>query len=40
MAKGSEETKRAFEVMLEMGTIDVARIEAAVCGEVQTRGQT
>ena len=29
MAAGGEEAKRAFEAMLEMGKIDVAKIEAA-----------
>src|SRR4026209_970734 len=33
MAKGGDVAKRAFEAMMEMGKIDVARIEAAVRGE-------
>ncbi len=32
MAKGGSVAKRAFEAMMEMGKIDVARIEAAVRG--------
>ena len=32
MAKGGDVAKRAFEAMMEMGKIDVARIEAAVRG--------
>lgn len=32
MAKGGDAAKRAFEVMMEMGKIDVAQIEAAVRG--------
>ena len=32
MAKGGEVAKRAFEAMMEMGKIDVAKIEAAVRG--------
>ena len=33
MAQGGEVAKRAFEAMMEMGKIDVAKIEAAVRGE-------
>jgi predicted 3-demethylubiquinone-9 3-methyltransferase (glyoxalase superfamily) len=33
MAQGSDEAKRAFEAMMEMQRIDVAKIEAAVRGE-------
>ena len=33
MAKGGEVAKRAFEAMMEMGKIDVAKIEAAVHGQ-------
>jgi predicted 3-demethylubiquinone-9 3-methyltransferase (glyoxalase superfamily) len=33
MSKGGDVAKRAFEVMMTMGKIDVARIEAAVRGE-------
>ncbi|MEC5386593.1 VOC family protein [Uliginosibacterium sp. H3] len=33
MAQGGEVAKRAFEVMMEMGKIDVAKIEAAVRGK-------
>jgi predicted 3-demethylubiquinone-9 3-methyltransferase (glyoxalase superfamily) len=33
MAKGGEVAKRAFEAMMEMGKIDVAKIEAAVRGK-------
>jgi predicted 3-demethylubiquinone-9 3-methyltransferase (glyoxalase superfamily) len=33
MARGGAEAKRAFEAMMEMRKIDVARIEAAVRGE-------
>lgn len=33
MAKGADEAKRAFEAMLKMGKIDVAKIEAAARGE-------
>jgi hypothetical protein len=33
MAKGGEVAKRAFDAMMEMRKIDVARIEAAVRGE-------
>ncbi len=29
LAAGGDEAKRAFEAMMEMGKIDVARIEAA-----------
>jgi predicted 3-demethylubiquinone-9 3-methyltransferase (glyoxalase superfamily) len=32
MAKGGDVAKRAFEAMMEMGKIDVAKIEAAVRG--------
>ncbi len=32
MAKGGDVAQRAFEAMMEMGKIDVARIEAAVRG--------
>ena len=32
MAKGGDTAKRAFEAMMTMGKIDVARIEAAVSG--------
>ena len=32
MARGGDVAKRTFEVMMEMGKIDVARIEAAVRG--------
>jgi predicted 3-demethylubiquinone-9 3-methyltransferase (glyoxalase superfamily) len=32
MAKGGDVAKRAFEAMMDMGKIDVARIEAAVRG--------
>ena len=32
LAQGGEVAKRAFEAMMEMGKIDVARIEAAVRG--------
>ncbi|HYG23163.1 MAG TPA: VOC family protein [Verrucomicrobiae bacterium] len=35
MAKGGDVAKRAFEAMLEMGKIDVARIEAAVRGDAK-----
>jgi predicted 3-demethylubiquinone-9 3-methyltransferase (glyoxalase superfamily) len=34
MAKGGEVAKRAFDAMMEMGKIDVAKIEAAVRAEV------
>ena len=34
MAKGGDVAKRAFEAMLEMNKIDVAKIEAAVRGQV------
>jgi len=34
MAQGGEVAKRAFAAMMEMGKIDVARIEAAVRGEL------
>jgi predicted 3-demethylubiquinone-9 3-methyltransferase (glyoxalase superfamily) len=33
MTQGGDEAKRAFEAMIEMGKIDVAKIEAAVRGE-------
>jgi len=33
MAKGGDVAKRAFEAMMEMGKIDVAKIEAAVRGK-------
>ena len=33
MAKGGDVAKRAFEAMMEMGKIDVAKIEAAVHAE-------
>ena len=33
MAKGGEVARRAFAAMMEMGKIDVAKIEAAVRGE-------
>ncbi len=33
MARGGEVAKRAFEAMMDMGKIDVARIEAAVRAE-------
>ena len=33
LAQGGEVAKRAFEAMMEMGKIDVARIEKAVRGE-------
>ena len=33
MAKGGDAAKRAFAAMLEMGKIDVAKIEAAVRGK-------
>ena len=33
MAQGGDVAKRAFEAMMEMGKIDVARIEKAVRGE-------
>jgi predicted 3-demethylubiquinone-9 3-methyltransferase (glyoxalase superfamily) len=33
LAPGGEVAKRAFEAMMEMGKIDVARIEAAVRGD-------
>lgn len=33
MAEGGDVAKRAFEAMMEMQKIDVAKIEAAVCGE-------
>jgi predicted 3-demethylubiquinone-9 3-methyltransferase (glyoxalase superfamily) len=33
MAKGGDEAKRAFQAMMEMQKIDVAKIEAAVRGE-------
>ena len=33
MAQGGDVAKRAFEAMMEMGKIDVAKIEAAVRGE-------
>ena len=32
MAKGGDVAKRAFEAMMSMGKIDVAKIEAAVRG--------
>jgi len=32
LAKGGDAAKRAFEAMMEMGKIDIARIEAAVRG--------
>jgi hypothetical protein len=32
MARGGDEARRAFEARMEMGKIDVARIEAAVRG--------
>ncbi len=32
MAKGGDVAKRAFEAMMEMGKIDIAKIEAAVRG--------
>jgi predicted 3-demethylubiquinone-9 3-methyltransferase (glyoxalase superfamily) len=32
MAQGGDVAKRAFAVMMEMGKIDVAKIEAAVRG--------
>jgi predicted 3-demethylubiquinone-9 3-methyltransferase (glyoxalase superfamily) len=32
LAKGGDEAKRAFEAMMDMGKIDVAKIEAAVRG--------
>jgi predicted 3-demethylubiquinone-9 3-methyltransferase (glyoxalase superfamily) len=32
MARGGEVAKRAFQAMMEMGKIDVAKIEAAVRG--------
>jgi predicted 3-demethylubiquinone-9 3-methyltransferase (glyoxalase superfamily) len=38
MAKGGDVAKRAFEAMLTMHKIDVARIEAAVRGEPVTAG--
>ena len=34
MAEGGEVARRAFEAMMEMGKIDVAKIEAAVRGDV------
>jgi predicted 3-demethylubiquinone-9 3-methyltransferase (glyoxalase superfamily) len=34
MAKGGEVAKRAFDAMMDMGKIDVAKIEAAVRAEV------
>jgi predicted 3-demethylubiquinone-9 3-methyltransferase (glyoxalase superfamily) len=34
MAQGGDVAKRAFEAMMEMGKIDVAKIEAAVRGNV------
>jgi predicted 3-demethylubiquinone-9 3-methyltransferase (glyoxalase superfamily) len=33
MARGGDVAKRAFDAMMEMGKIDVAKIEAAVGGE-------
>ncbi len=33
MARGGDVAKRAFETMMEMQKIDVAKIEAAVRGE-------
>jgi predicted 3-demethylubiquinone-9 3-methyltransferase (glyoxalase superfamily) len=33
LARGGEGAKRAFEAMMEMQKIDVARIEAAARGE-------
>ncbi|MBY0407804.1 MAG: hypothetical protein K2Q01_08930 [Rickettsiales bacterium] len=33
MAKGGEVARRAFEAMMDMGKIDVAKIEAAVRGK-------
>jgi len=33
MAQGGDVAKRAFEAMMEMQKIDVAKIEAAVRGE-------
>ena len=35
MAKGGDVAKRAFEAMMEMGKIDVAKIEAAVRGKAE-----
>jgi len=32
MAAGGDEAKRAFAAMMEMGKIDIAKIEAARCG--------
>ena len=32
LGKGGDEAKRAFEAMMEMGKIDIAKIEAAVNG--------
>jgi predicted 3-demethylubiquinone-9 3-methyltransferase (glyoxalase superfamily) len=37
MARGGDVAKRAFEAMMEMQKIDVARIEAAVRGEAVPR---
>ena len=34
MARGGDEAKRAFEAMTEMEKIEVAKIEAAVRGEI------
>jgi len=34
VGNGGEVAKRAFEAMMDMGKIDVAKIEAAVRGEV------
>lgn len=34
MAKGGDVAKRAFDAMMDMGKIDVAKIEAAVRGDV------
>lgn len=36
MAKGGDVAKRAFEAMMEMQKIDVAKIEAAVRGETKS----
>ncbi|HET7535457.1 MAG TPA: VOC family protein [Candidatus Didemnitutus sp.] len=39
MAKGGAVAKRAFEAMMEMGKIDVAKIEAAVRGDAPKTSQ-
>lgn len=34
LAQGGDVAKRAFEAMMPMGKIDIAKIEVAMCGEV------